>query len=167
MTAAVQCCDALRLRSDGSRRSFACEFGRADYVNLSRRGEGRRGSSQMTLYSLRTQWLVTPSGLQQHLASRAIRASPAEPRLGNFQPKSAARARISGSSRAATRPSINRPSPRPRLEVQGNSRLGRDRPLTYSLFSSSHTPTPPTPQCSTRYFNNKLRLLHKNHRPFQ
>ncbi|KAA1066531.1 hypothetical protein PGT21_033045 [Puccinia graminis f. sp. tritici] len=59
------------------------------------------------------------------------------------------------------------PHPRPRLKVQGNSRLGRDRPLTYSLFSSSHTPTPPTPQCLTRYFNNKLRLLHKNHRPFQ
>ncbi|KAA1074692.1 hypothetical protein PGT21_016082 [Puccinia graminis f. sp. tritici] len=31
-----------------------CEFGRADYVILSQRGEGRRGSSQMTLYSLRT-----------------------------------------------------------------------------------------------------------------
>ncbi|KAA1070656.1 hypothetical protein PGT21_020307 [Puccinia graminis f. sp. tritici] len=39
-------------------------------------------------------------------------------------------------------PSINRPSPRPRLKVQGNSRLGRDRPLTYSLFFlKSHTNT--------------------------
>ncbi|KAA1138837.1 hypothetical protein PGTUg99_019785 [Puccinia graminis f. sp. tritici] len=69
MTAAVQCCDALRLRSDGSRRSFACEFGRADYVNLSRRGEGRRGSSQMTLYSLRTQYSATTTFLVRVKAS--------------------------------------------------------------------------------------------------
>jgi hypothetical protein len=77
-------------------------------------------------------------------AVSGIRASPAEPRLGDFQPKSAARGRISGSSRAATRPSTDRPSPCPRLEVQGNSRLGRDRllPSSLSFPQVTHQPTP-------------------------
>ncbi|KAA1101889.1 hypothetical protein PGT21_032319 [Puccinia graminis f. sp. tritici] len=82
-----------------------------------------------------------PRGLSPGAWSRGMASGYTlpEPRLGNFRPDLAGRKRNLGSSRPATRPAVNRPSPRGRLETQGYSGFGRDPLFTFPRFFHHNT----------------------------